>query len=529
MEQRSFITPFKVGLVILAGIVVAIVMITRVGSQWGDADKTYSVVAYFDDVTGLAERSQVRIAGIAVGEVTRIELVDSRARVTLVVRDDITLFEGIPQPDGYYRGGATISKKLSSLLGDYYLEVTPGIEGRELGNGDEIKNVIQGGGPDAIMAQVEQITRDIAEVTDSLARVFGGDEGRARIDAILRDVEDVTRTIRDLTVSNSERLDQIVENVERLTAEARVILARGGNDVDVIMRDLRAAASDLRETMGVARGGVDTVIVRVEQVADTTQQAAEKLDRALANIETVTAGLAEGEGTAGKILRDPTIANETEALLKETRGLIASAKQVADDVGEITGSIGSLETVVDLRNDYMVGFNAFKNVLRVRLQPRPEKWYDIELVRDPRGKTNVVRRAIDSTTNEPVYEEVTETTSDFKFSFQFAGRWEFLAGRFGIIESTGGLGANVYLFDDNLEFVVDVFDFGFGPAPRVRAFGQLYFDLFLPWTWSENLYLSGGIDDPFNAGTFDGFVGIGLTFNDRDLKGLLTVAPTPSP
>ena len=57
----------------------------------------------------------------------------------------------------------------------------------------------------------------------------------------------------------------------------------------------------------------------------------------------------------------------------------------------------------------------------------------------------------------------------------------------------------------------------------------LYFDLFLPddWTWSENIYISGGIDDPFNAGTFDYFAGLGITFNDKDLKALLTVAPSP--
>jgi len=527
--NRSIVTPFRVGLVVLAGIIVAVVMITGVSSQWGDEDDTYTVHAYFDDVTGLAKKSQVRIAGIAVGEVKDIELVGNRAKITLVIRNDVELYEGIPQPDGYYKGGATIAKKLSSLLGDYYVEITPGYEGDVLEDGDEIKNVIQGGGPDKILAQVERITKDISEVTSSLSAVLGGEKGRERIDAIFKDVEDISRAVRDVTVENSDRFDRIVENVEKLTADARIILGKGGDDVEKILADTRAAAKELRSAVAAARGGIDTTVVRVNKSLTTTQSALEKLDRSLGSIEKVAQGLEKGEGTAGKILRDESIANEAESLLKETRGLVASAKTAVDDVGEITGTVGRLQTIVDLRNDFMFGFNAFKNVLSVELKPRENKWYVIELVQDPRGKTETVRRTVDSTGEQPVFEEVTRTTSELKFSFQFAGRYEWLAGRFGIIESTGGLGGNLYFFDDNLEIVVDLFDFGFGPAPRMRAFAMLYFDIALPWSWSEHLYFSGGIDDPFNPGTFDGFAGVGISFNDRDLKGLLTVAPTPSP
>ncbi len=37
-----------------------------------------------------------------------------------------------------------------------------------------------------------------------------------------------------------------------------------------------------------------------------------------------------------------------------------------------------------------------------------------------------------------------------------------------------------------------------------------------------HIYVHGGVDDPFNAGTVDYFLGLGIRFNDEDLKTLLT-------
>ena len=525
--KKGFFTPLRVGFVVLAGIVAAFIMITRVGSEW-DVDETYVVYAYFNDVTGLAKKSQVRIAGIQVGEVEDVQLVDRRAKVTIRLRADIDLYEGVLQPDQSYRGGATITKKLSNLLGDNYVEITPGIEGARLADRDEIHNVLEGGGPEAILKDVEVITRDVAKITNTLAEVFGDDEGRQRLENVVKDIEDISHTIRTSTAENAEQLNRIVDNVEQLSADARMILRQGGQDVHTILRDIRAVSHDLRTVVERSSGRIDNTFDNVDDTLLSARLAIDKLDRSLAHVEEVTATLADGDGTVGHVLRDKTIANETESLLSETRELVGTATETVEGASNVIESIGRLETHVNLRNDYMVGFNSFKNVLSLKLQPKPTKWYLLELVLDPRGSTSTVRRTVDGVGTSSTFEEITETTSEMKFSFQFAGRYEFIAGRFGLIESSGGVGTNLYFFDDDLELVVDLFDFGFGPYPRMRAFTMLYLDLALPWRWSEHLYLSGGIDDPFNEGSYDYFFGAGLSFNDEDLKGLMTVAPMPS-
>ena len=97
-----------------------------------------------------------------------------------------------------------------------------------------------------------------------------------------------------------------------------------------------------------------------------------------------------------------------------------------------------------------------------------------------------------------------------------------MAGRFGIKESTGGVGVDVFLFNDRLTLSVDLFDARTNQYPRVK--GALAYGV-----WKNHLYVVGGADDLINytrpqagaGGGFDWFLGTQLVFNDEDLKTLL--------
>src|SRR6185437_14567538 len=92
-----------------------------------------------------------------------------------------------------------------------------------------------------------------------------------------------------------------------------------------------------------------------------------------------------------------------------------------------------------------------------------------------------------------------------------------VAGRFGIKESTGGVGGDI-----------DVFNFAQASVnqyPRVKV-GAAY------ELWNRTLYLVAGADDlldynrrasAVSNGGYDLFVGGMLRFNDEDLKSLLLV------
>jgi phospholipid/cholesterol/gamma-HCH transport system substrate-binding protein len=176
---------------------------------------------------------------------------------------------------------------------------------------------------------------------------------------------------------------------------------------------------------------------------------------------------------------------------------------------------------VGLRSDYNFLANTLKSYVEIRLQPREDKYYALELINDPRGKTTITQTDTDTTNpNEPAhYRTVTTTTTDaFRFSLQFAKRLGPFTGRFGVKESTGGVGLDIHLLKNRFEITNDLFGFSEEITPRYRVA--------LSYEFINKLWLLGGIDHVFLQQRRDYFIGLMLRFNDEDLKTILPFAPT---
>jgi phospholipid/cholesterol/gamma-HCH transport system substrate-binding protein len=188
--------------------------------------QTYRVMANIHDATGLVVDGRVMIAGIPVGTVDEVALAGNQARVTMLIRRDIVLYEGRPALEGsgeVWVNGATLMKKQASLLGDYYLELTPGLEGEVLVDGDEIHNVISPIGPDTLFAQMseiatnlEAVSLDVRRVTANLAEVYGDDEGRRQLEAIMADLESTMASVEAIASENRAQIAAIVDNAEAI-------------------------------------------------------------------------------------------------------------------------------------------------------------------------------------------------------------------------------------------------------------------------------------------------------------------------
>jgi phospholipid/cholesterol/gamma-HCH transport system substrate-binding protein len=97
-------------------------------------------------------------------------------------------------------------------------------------------------------------------------------------------------------------------------------------------------------------------------------------------------------------------------------------------------------------------------------------------------------------------------------------RYNNLLLRGGLIESTGGVGVDYFMFNDDLKLRAEVFDFnavndirGSEPHARVEARYRVL----------KHLNLYGGVDNFLNKDSLNLFFGIGVGFKDDDLKTLL--------
>lgn len=482
----------KVGLLVIAMSAAGWFVYRAVEERAGGGDG-YAVYALFDDAQGLIPKSRVLIAGIDVGFIRDISLEGRQARVDIEIEPGVELHED-----------ATITQKSASILGEALLVIDPGtLAAPTLDDGDRIAVAAGAPSTDDILTSVGETALSVQRIAAQMERAFGTDEGGEQMQSALVNLsgalEAINRTIRaneqvvgntlesleDTTTAAGPRLVRILDNVERVTAE---------------LRDIAAADQDALETDD---GSVSGTVASIRRSAD-------ELEGVLGDIREVSGRVARGEGTVGRLTED-------EALIDEVEGVVRG-------VNDFVAPIGRLQTIVELRSEWNFLSNTLKSYVSLRLQPREDRYYLIQFVNDPRGLTRftetTIRRSPPADDEVPVQQVTEVTTSDeFRFTLMLAKRVAFATFRFGILESTGGIGADLHFFDDALEINTDLFAMGEQTVPRFRV--RAAYEIV------SKLWVLAGADDVFDTDA-DFFVGAQLRFNDEDLKSILPFAGVSS-
>ncbi len=449
----------------------------------------YTVYARINDASGLASFSRVMVAGIPVGTIESIRLEQGKARIDIKVRPEVALYKD-----------ASLAKRSSSLLGEFIIVLGPGSENLErLRDGDQILNVIEPTSTDQILKDLSEIAEQVKQVSKSLAGSVGTDKGEKDIQATLSNLAEVTDQLNKAVTENRESIRRIVVNVEGITS-------RSGPEVNQILENVRVITSDVRSLVADEDTGVKGSMGSVRDTVDRVNKASADLQGALQHINSISARIDRGEGTVGKLTKDETLINEVN--------------NVVEGVGDLVGGIARTQAVIGLKNEYYFLSGGIKSYVELRLQPREDKYYSIELINDPRGLTTFEQIDVDTTNpnQPPHYREIRTTTSDsLRFSAQFARRLGMFTGRFGIKESTGGVGVDLHALNDRFELRQDLFGFAEQITPRWRVA--------LNYEFIRRLWLVAGVDDIMSRERRDYFVGLQLRFIDYDLKSILPFAP----
>lgn len=139
----------SVGAFVLAGsLALAYLSLSLGGLELGKG--RYTLSARFSSVGELAAGDAVKVAGVAIGEVRRIALVDYAAEVELAIDRDLRLPED-----------TIASIRTEGLLGDAYISLSPGAADADLASGGRLVR-----------------TEPAVSLTELIAKyAFGGDKG----------------------------------------------------------------------------------------------------------------------------------------------------------------------------------------------------------------------------------------------------------------------------------------------------------------------------------------------------------------
>jgi len=185
-------------------------------------------------------------------------------------------------------------------------------------------------------------------------------------------------------------------------------------------------------------------------------------------------------------------------------------------VSDTLGRIQRFKTEVGLRNEYQLTDSENKGYFSLKLSPRPDKYYLLEVVDDPVGKVDLTRRVVTNNGTPTVLTEL-ETTQQLKISALLGKRLPHVGLRIGLMENSFGLGGDLYFYNDRLRFAVDGWDFNsddpLSQDPHVKVMAQ--------YDFLRHVHLTAGYDQILNSRRDNLFIGAGLRFEDDDLKYLI--------
>ncbi|OFZ19005.1 MAG: hypothetical protein A2Z20_11535 [Bdellovibrionales bacterium RBG_16_40_8] len=399
------LTPeFKVGalIVIVSGLIGIMSLKVNEGPGLFSRSKRY----WFDlqDAGGLVENSAVKSAGIKVGIIEKIKLVDDKARVYVLVGSDLSM-----KKTGY------VELRSDGILGDRHVELVPGSStDPALPDGSQILTAHERGSINAMLKEIGKISESIGQLSETLRKATGptGDTSTA-LGRIIYNVEKLTGDISEITGENKSKVNEIVNNVRSLTAQLDKFV---GDD----------------SSEGFAAGWQKAV------------SSLSRIDTSLRNIEEITGKINRGEGTIGRLVND----EETVDKINEAVG----------NFKDFMGGASQLETSFDFHSEYLTDAELTKSILNIKIQPGLDRYYELGIVEDPRGVVEETRIEESGTATSDINETKT-FRGKVKFNALFAKNFYDFTIKGGLFENSGGLGVDYYLLGRDLRMTLEAFDF----------------------------------------------------------------------
>lgn len=283
--MKTFTTEIKVG--IFAAVVIFLLAwaTIRVGDKTSVHGGGYDLNVVFENATGLKVKAPVELAGVQVGVVKGIRLLDSRqARVTLAMSKEVKL-----------PNDSAAVLRTRGFLGETYVEMVPGTPDRQiLAFGETIPFASRTGDINSLVSQFSEIAEDIKQITGSLKDTIG--QGKdSPINQIVGNLDEFTRAIKELTLRNEGNIDRVTENLAAMTGELREIVAKGRSDVE------------------------------------------ESMDR----IASITRKIDEGKGTVGRLVNDEETVDKLNDAVDSLNDTLGSFKRLETEIGFHTEYMGT--------------------------------------------------------------------------------------------------------------------------------------------------------------------------------------------
>jgi phospholipid/cholesterol/gamma-HCH transport system substrate-binding protein len=324
----------RLGLFFALAVVLALIILEYLGS-FGFLQRGYQVHALFKNVQDLKPGDPVKMAGVLVGRVEKVELTNASVNVTM----------GLKSSAADVRTDSKASISFTGLMAQNYVAIDFGSPGApKIEDGAILQTVEQ---PD--LGQLFAKLDAVATGVENLTRSFSGE----KIDTFLGPLTDfikdnrtnVTATLSNLKIV-SDRIVQGQGTVGKLINEDALYVSAQGvisnvqsnfqnvvAQVQGVTADAHTLMTNANQTITDARSGQGTVGKLL-----TDDSLYLNANNVMTNLNSITHKIDQGQGTVGQLIND-------DSLLKGAKLSLQKLDKATESL-EDTGPLSILGTMV---------------------------------------------------------------------------------------------------------------------------------------------------------------------------------------
>lgn len=351
----AFSTERKVGLFFVLSLILLGTML-EIGEKWNPFDKKTPYKTYLTTVTGLKIGDPVRLAGVDVGKINNIKVLDSNVVIDFEV-----------SPDTKIKTDTIASLRLTNLLGGQFLSLSFGslaapaleaggtIKGKDSANIDVIVDTVSDAVKDAKVLILD-LNKNQNEVMKKISQIL--DDNRTNLADSIASFKSITAKIDSgegslALLLNDKKLYSTLssagENINSLSAK----IDKGEGSLGKFVND-PSLFDDLKSVIGDVKDGVvdmNAGFKEIREVAETINRGEGTLGKLVKddavytdiketsrNLNEITKKINSGEGTLGKLINEDKLYRDTTATMKKV-------EKAAEGIGD-TGPISVLGSIV---------------------------------------------------------------------------------------------------------------------------------------------------------------------------------------
>ena len=369
MDER--IIQFRVGVMVFATILIALILIFMFGDFHQIIHGTYEVRVWLREAPGVAVDTPVRKSGILIGRVTRVEFAE-----TIADHEEIRGFLGVSEAE-FERGVVLtmaiqsdkriyqneLARVRTSLLGDAVVQIVrtdnskhgPSPSPSPFGLGA----MTAGEGPTDEKQPVEtgqwirgEIADDPVEAVRDLA---------PKLDDVMHSIQSTSETVRELAATfnrllhnNEEHLDrafgkaaetlgaveQLANNANRVLGDeqAQLEIRRAIERLPILMDDTHKAVVQIQHSMATFNRSLRNIEDFTEPLGRDAEKMIGRVDTSLAHLEQLGRELVQfsqainhRDGTLGQLIHNPELYQNLNRAIRNVEHLTRKLEPIIDD------------------------------------------------------------------------------------------------------------------------------------------------------------------------------------------------------